>query len=242
MSYNSHYINSARNIWKDGHRFYWHGQRFPDRNRVNKFVETCNRLLTPTIVLGHEEDGDDQKFWATLSTGTPSYGIITKLWRDGELLKGNAGEVNPALVKAVKGKAIRSVSCEIYHDFEDQGVHYGMALRRVAFLGAEIPAVKVLAELPAPDKLGNITGIELFATGLHPTENGQHQYTVDDLDMIVSNYHRLSTCGTKVKMSERVYHVFHEARRRPKVWRSTDGRWYWKGQRVPQSPVYIIGN
>ena len=206
----------------------WAGQKFSDAPRE------CNRLLTPTIVLGHEEDDDDRKFWATLSTGVPSVGIITRLWRDGDYLKGDAGDVHPLAENAVKMKAVRKVSCEIYDNFEDEGVDYGMALRRVALLGGEIPQVKTLADLPMPDKLGNIHGIELFATGLHPTQDGEHNYTTDDLDAIVANFQRLSTCGTQVKMSERVFHVFHEVRKPKSKVFEKDGRWYWPGCNVDQ--------
>lgn len=214
----------CRRIYRDANgKWRWPGQ-------PAKFAESteCQRLLTPTVVLGHEENDDPAKFWASVSTGVPSVGVVADLRRDGDLLKAKLTDLFPLVLKAVKAKAYRKVSAEIYDDFEDQGERYGLALRRIAFLGGEIPQVKELADLPMPNELGELDDVEIFAVGVHPTKDGPREYTHADLDQIVANFQRLSSCGT-AKMSEgaKVLHVFHEVRKpKPKVFK-VDGRWYW---------------
>jgi hypothetical protein len=136
----------------------------------------------------------------------------------------------PIAQKAIDTKAYRKVSAEIYDNFEDQGVDYGMALRRLALLGGEIPQVKALADLPMTSADGTAKGVEIFAVGTHPTKDGPKHYSRADLDQIVANFERLSTCGVPVKMSELVHRVFHEARRQAhKVFRGPNGKWFWDG-------------
>lgn len=124
-------------------------------------------LLEPTVVLGHEEDGDENKFWANLSTGIPSVGRVTKLWKQGDKLLARLEDIHPDIQKALAAKMYRKVSAEIYDDFQDQGKSYGMALRRIAFLGGEIPQVKDLADILAhvkmSEKSGKVTRVTFFA-------------------------------------------------------------------------------
>ncbi len=104
------------------------------------------RLLTPTLAVGHEEEGE-QPLWE--NTGYPAAGVVTNLWRDGHKLMADFGDVPPPVAKAINSRALRKVSAEVYTDFQDDhGRGYGMAIRRVALLGSEIPQIKSLADLP----------------------------------------------------------------------------------------------
>ncbi len=110
-------------------------------------------ILEPTCVLGHEEDEDENKFWANLSTGVPSCGRVTKLTKNGDKLFARIEDVPTDIQKALANKLYTKVSSEIYDNFEDQGQDYGMALRRIAFLGGEIPQVKNLSDILAHVKM-----------------------------------------------------------------------------------------
>lgn len=102
------------------------------------------KLLQPPNVIGHE---DDQEFLDR--TDLPAAGWPKRVWRKGSKLFADFGEMPAEVAHAINTRAYRKVSAEIYDDFvDDQGNHYGKALRRVAILGAEIPQVKSLADIP----------------------------------------------------------------------------------------------
>jgi hypothetical protein len=125
-------------------------------------------ILEPTVVLGHEEDGDENKFWSDLSTGVPSVGVVTRIWKEGDKLLARVEDVLPEIQEALRKKLYRKVSAEIYDNFEDQGKNYGMALRRIAFLGGEIPQVKQLADIldrvkKYAERKGKVTHVTFFS-------------------------------------------------------------------------------
>ena len=102
-------------------------------------------LLQPPAVLGHEEFQEHLE-----RTDLPAAGWLKNLRRVGSLLIGDFAEVPASIARMLQSKAYRKVSCEVYDDFQDDtGKGYGKAIRRVALLGAEIPQVKRLADLPA---------------------------------------------------------------------------------------------
>lgn len=135
--------------------------------RLSDPEKSARVILEPTIVLGHEEDGDENKFWADLSTGVPSVGVVTKLWREGPKLLAQFSDVIPEVQDAIRKKMYRKVSSEIYDNFEDQGQGYGLAIRRVALLGGEIPQVKqlsdILAHVKMSERKGKITRVTFFS-------------------------------------------------------------------------------
>lgn len=109
-------------------------------------------LLTVPAVVGHDED---QKFLN--DSGWPAAGWPTKVrvvdddMNPGEKkLQAIIGEIPPKLSEAINNKSYRKVSAEVYDDFVDPrtGEHHGPTLRRIAFLGGEIPQVKTLDDLP----------------------------------------------------------------------------------------------
>lgn len=138
-------------------------------------------LLTPTVVIGHEEQQPLLE-----NTGIPAAGVPTRVWTEdrpcdvcgqsgkvevepgadaaaggsatrtcpacqgtGErtYLLSDFGDMPQQIAELVKSRAYRKVSSELYDDFEDQGRHFGPALRRVALLGGELPQVKGLADV-----------------------------------------------------------------------------------------------
>ena len=108
-----------------------------------KFSTGAAPLLAPPAVLGHEED-------QTLleNSGLPAAGWITKLWREGDKLKGKVSRIPEKVAKLINQHSYRKVSAEIYDEPPEGIPGQGMMLRRLALLGAEIPQVKSLADLP----------------------------------------------------------------------------------------------
>jgi len=116
-------------------------------------------LLKVPVVVGHEEP-DDQDF--LLRTDIPAAAWVVDVgrggtrpdktkWTDPSILYADFTDVFPTIADAIRMRSYRKVSSEIYDNFiDDSGNEYGLALRRVALLGGEIPQVKSLADIPMP--------------------------------------------------------------------------------------------
>jgi hypothetical protein len=71
-------------------------------------------------------------------------------------------EVSPALAAAIKARRFKKVSVEFKDDFRDnEGRSYGPVLWRVAVLGADVPKVKGLADIPT--EFADRSGVSCFA-------------------------------------------------------------------------------
>ncbi|MBU0977306.1 MAG: hypothetical protein KKD18_02725, partial [Nanoarchaeota archaeon] len=95
--------------------------------------------LSPPMVLGHSKD---QKVLAQV--GLPAAGWVTNLKIKGKKLLGDISNVPDIVADAIKRKAYRFPSIELYKNFCRGGKDYGLTLRRVALLGADVPRVKGL--------------------------------------------------------------------------------------------------
>ena len=133
-------------------------------------------------VLGHDE-------------GQPAYGVAVKTWRNGPKLYADIVNVPPSVANAVKAGQYFQTSAEVYDDTGEAGLPAGggCMLRRIALLGADIPQVKTLDDLPKPDGSGNLKGVEIFAAGTHRGIT----YTERDLDKMVANFERYSAPAVK---------------------------------------------
>ena len=120
-------------------------------------------------VLGHEEEQQILE-----RSDLPSAGWPTKLWRDGDKLKANLGGLAQVVAKAIRLRRYSGVSAEIY-DNPPEGVEgEGKVLRRIALLGADVPQVKSLADLPMPtdshsEQFANPKPTYLRFTSVRPT-------------------------------------------------------------------------
>lgn len=133
-------------------------------------------------VLGHDE-------------GQPAYGVAVKVWREGDKLKADLVNIPKEVDDAIQAGAYFQTSAEVYDDTGEAGLPAGNGcmLRRIALLGADIPQVKTLADLPKPDGAGNLKGVEIFAVG----EHRGHKYQESDLDNMVENFQRYSAPAVK---------------------------------------------
>lgn len=101
--------------------------------------------VDPPLSVGHEEDQS-----LLDNTGLPAAGWVTRLYRRGAKLMADFGGIPRSIAKLINGRAYRKVSAEVY-DEPPEGAPPGCSgrmLRRVALLGAELPQIKSLADLP----------------------------------------------------------------------------------------------
>lgn len=141
--------------------------RHADLKRVVRNFETLSTgpapILTPTTVIGHEERQELLE-----NTGVPAAGVVGAVryaerpckecggprctecfgTRRRGLLVADFADMAPEVADLINQKSYRKVSSELYDDFEHGGRHYGLALRRVALLGGELPQIKGLEDIP----------------------------------------------------------------------------------------------
>jgi hypothetical protein len=127
------------------------------RADLDQMVEAFERyssgdrpLLEVPAVLGHDEK-DEQHLLR--QTSLPAAAWTRKLWREGDKLFAAFADVPPEVMRLIQGRRYKKVSAEVY-DKHPGGLptagQPGRMLRRVAFLGGEIPQVKSLADIPVP--------------------------------------------------------------------------------------------
>lgn len=97
----------------------------------------------PMLKLGHQ---DQQKYFGQ-AKGAPALGFVERIWREGDKLLADFGNVPDALLALVEQRRYNQVSIEFYASVEHAGQTFKNVLTAVALLGAELPAVKGLKEL-----------------------------------------------------------------------------------------------
>jgi hypothetical protein len=97
----------------------------------------------PPLKLGHTEKQIlDQK------DGQPALGWVDDLKVVGNKLVARFQEVSKPIAEAINAGRYKRVSSEIYFNVTDKGKNLGKVLKAVALLGADLPAVTDLADLP----------------------------------------------------------------------------------------------
>ncbi len=118
-------------------------------DNFNRYQTGPRALLRVPAVLGHEE-ADEQKFLKRSDLPAAAWGAKARVRGDKLLL--DFDEVPPQVAALLRAKRYRKVSAEVY-DEPPQGVPgRGKMLRRVAFLGGDIPEIKTLADIPMPER------------------------------------------------------------------------------------------
>lgn len=97
----------------------------------------------PFLKLGHQEQ---QKYFGQ-KTGAPNLGFVERIWREGEKILADFGNVPDGLLALIEQRRYNTVSIEMYPSVEHEGKTFKNVLTAVAILGAELPAVKGLKEL-----------------------------------------------------------------------------------------------
>jgi hypothetical protein len=142
-------------------------------------------MLRVPAVLGHEEE---QAFLER--SDMPAAAWPSRVYRAGGKLKADFDKIPPKTRRLLQSHAYRTVSSEIYDEPPEGIPGKGKMLRRIAFLGGDIPQVKNLdeiLELTEGDD-GPLRGVDIFSVGTHRGKT----YTARDLDDIVRNFDRFS--------------------------------------------------
>lgn len=119
----------------------WHKYQ---QKRING-VRPAPAYLIPaaSITLGHEETSSIAKAYAE-RTDLPALGWPVDVQVVGNKLCCRLAQVPVPLVRWIESGTYKEISAEIYMDYNG----LGPVLRRISFLGAEIPQCKDLASLP----------------------------------------------------------------------------------------------
>lgn len=89
------------------------------------------------VIFGHTTD----------QPGTPAQGWVSNVYRQGDVLKADFKDLNWPAYSQILSHAYDHVSCEIFWNLKRNGATYTRALKAVALLGAETPAVSGLQPL-----------------------------------------------------------------------------------------------
>lgn len=113
----------------------WKNDRY-DTADLDAMVEAFDKVgYKPAVKLGHAE-----------KSGDPAYGWVQRIYRAGQKLLADI-EVLPAVYDQIRRRMFDHVSAEIFWNVDRGDRKYPRALKAVALLGAEIPAVAGLAPL-----------------------------------------------------------------------------------------------
>ena len=95
-------------------------------------VDAFSKLgFRPPLTPGHVKD----------AAGIPAIGYVDKLYRNGKKLLADFVDLPASVFTAIKQRLFDTVSAEIYWDLDRNGSNFPRALKAVALLGAEVPAV-----------------------------------------------------------------------------------------------------
>jgi len=124
----------------------WNGDTYSEadiQTMVDNFVDLKDKVKPP-VKLGHNEDQKIVK-----DSGLPAGGWIKSLKKVGKKLVADISDVPRKIYELVKNKGYKRVSSEVYPNYKSAGKEHGPALRAVAFLGSDIPAVDGLSDILA---------------------------------------------------------------------------------------------
>lgn len=125
----------------------WNDETF-GREDLEEIVENFKRLrhrLKPPLKFGH----DEHQTLLGQEDGDPALGWVERLRVVGDKLVATFAGVPEVVYRAIKAQRYKRVSAEIYFNLRSNGKRLGKALKAVALLGADLPAVTNLEDLSA---------------------------------------------------------------------------------------------
>lgn len=125
----------------------WNGDMYSEddlKEMVNAF-KPLKQTLQPFVKLGHN---DKQPLLA--KDGLPAAGWIENIYIRGNKLLADIKDMPATIYELIKNKAYKRISSEIYWNLKDaSGKIYKRALKAIALLGGDTPAVGSLADVQA---------------------------------------------------------------------------------------------
>jgi hypothetical protein len=142
MSETTHCIDAE--IFSTGE---WNGERFTrrDLHEIARNFRLLRGQLHPPLKFGHDEG----QTLLGQGDGDPALGWVQRLWVRGDRLLARFVDVPGLVLEAIRAGRYRRVSAELYFDVRRGGRRLGKALKAVALLGADLPAVTNLNDLTA---------------------------------------------------------------------------------------------
>lgn len=125
----------------------WNGDKYSEADldeMVNAFPKAG---FKPPVKLGHDE-----------KSGDPAFGFVTALKRVGDRLVAELSDIPDKLADAIRNRRFDAVSSEIFFNLTRDNEKFRRALKAVALLGAEIPAVSDLKPLRDSAMFGDGAG------------------------------------------------------------------------------------
>lgn len=114
----------------------WNGDKYTEQDLDDMVAAFADVGYRPPLKLGHKE-----------ASGAPAYGWVKAIRRVGDKLVADFMDLPQKVYDAVKGHRFDSVSSEIFWNIKRGAKVFRRALKAVALLGAEIPAVSGLKPL-----------------------------------------------------------------------------------------------
>lgn len=123
----------------------WNGDKFvqADLEQMVDNFEILADFHTPPLKFGHA-----RKQILDQEDGQPALGWVSQLKVVGSKLVARFEDVAEVVAQAINAGRYRKVSSEIFFKTQFKGKGIGFALKAVALLGADLPAVTNLADLP----------------------------------------------------------------------------------------------
>ncbi len=122
----------------------WNGNTYTEKD-LDEIVRAFNETgLKPPLKLGH----DERQILAN-NSGMPALGWVKNVYRKGKKLLADIVDVPKRIYEAIKRGAYKKVSSEIFVNYTHNNKVYPYALKAVALLGADVPAVTSLADVEA---------------------------------------------------------------------------------------------
>ena len=125
----------------------WNGDMYTldDLKEMCASFEPLKQTLQPFVKLGHNKD---QQLLA--KDGFPAAGWIENIYIQGNKLLADIKDMPATIYELIKNKAYKRISSEIYWNLKDaSGQIYKRALKAIALLGGDTPAVGSLADVQA---------------------------------------------------------------------------------------------
>ena len=120
----------------------YRGRTYDDA-KLDEIVKNTNEFISeikPVAVIGHDENQDLLK-----KSGLFSAGWMTPVKKVGSKILASFKDVPQVVADVINKGAYKRMSSEIYNDYNGKG----LAIRRVAILGGDIPEVKTLQDIAA---------------------------------------------------------------------------------------------
>ena len=130
-------MNSIKNveIFRAGR---WHTEQYTEAD-LDDMVDAFGQVgYRPPLKIGHS--GPDKP-------GAPAYGWVSALRRVGTKLVADFTDIHDSVIDAIRNRSYDTVSAEIYWGLNRAGKTFRRALKAVALLGADVPAVAGLKPL-----------------------------------------------------------------------------------------------